>query len=100
MKKVKCANGHFFDAEKFESCPLCGEKAAETAGAISRKEPEHISKTEPLVSKRGSFFQHFMKESEKQIRIPECRILRKRKGIQSTMIPEIRLTIIFRRYAA
>ena len=56
MKKVKCANGHFFDAEKFESCPLCGEKAAETAGAISRKEPEHISKTEPLVSKRGSFF--------------------------------------------
>lgn len=24
MKKVKCVNGHFFDIERFSTCPICG----------------------------------------------------------------------------
>ncbi len=50
MKKVKCANGHFFDAERFVQCPICGEKAAETVVTVVRNEtnPDPDKKTKPL----------------------------------------------------
>ena len=32
MKKVKCSNGHFFDADRFATCPSCG---AEPVGQVS-----------------------------------------------------------------
>lgn len=28
MNKVKCTNGHFFDADKFSNCPICGSSMA------------------------------------------------------------------------
>ena len=24
MRKVKCQNGHFYNAERFDVCPICG----------------------------------------------------------------------------
>lgn len=50
MKKVKCANGHFFDAERFVQCPICGEEAAETVVTVVRNEsnPDPEKKTKPL----------------------------------------------------
>lgn len=30
MKKVRCANGHFYDADRFDSCPICGKCCSET----------------------------------------------------------------------
>lgn len=29
MNKVKCAKGHFFDADKFSSCPTCSSMEGE-----------------------------------------------------------------------
>lgn len=29
MKKVKCVNGHFFDADRFSNCPSCGAAPVE-----------------------------------------------------------------------
>lgn len=30
MKKVTCTNGHFFDADRFDSCPICGQGYSES----------------------------------------------------------------------
>ena len=32
MKKIKCVNGHFFDQERFSSCPICGASAVVLSG--------------------------------------------------------------------
>ena len=29
MKKVKCENGHFYDADRYDVCPLCGKQSSE-----------------------------------------------------------------------
>lgn len=29
MKKVKCKNGHFYDADRFDLCPVCGKQSSE-----------------------------------------------------------------------
>lgn len=50
MKKVKCANGHFFDAERFSACPICGEESAEIVVTVVREKKNTGlgTKTEPL----------------------------------------------------
>lgn len=35
MKKVICENGHFYDADRFELCPICGQSAG---GSLSASE--------------------------------------------------------------
>lgn len=51
MNKIKCVNGHFFNADKFPLCPVCGAKSA---GLLERnaipKTADGISKTTPLLS--------------------------------------------------
>ena len=49
MKKVKCSNGHFFDADRFATCPSCG---AEPVGQVSVPSDRPIaqpSSTQPLL---------------------------------------------------
>lgn len=50
MKKVKCANGHFFDAERYSACPICGGESTEIVITAVRKKnnTELGTKTEPL----------------------------------------------------
>ena len=31
MRKVKCQNGHFYNAERFDVCPICGAEGQELA---------------------------------------------------------------------
>lgn len=53
MKKVKCRNGHFFDADRFTTCPSCG---AEPVGQISTPSDRPIaqpSSTQPLMPPAG-----------------------------------------------
>ena len=44
MKKVRCINKHFYNAEAFTTCPICGaqqadavESADKTAGESAKK---------------------------------------------------------------
>lgn len=53
MKKVKCAIGHFFDADRFSACPICG---AASVAAAPGKEPAVFSSpshTTPLLTPVG-----------------------------------------------
>lgn len=53
MKKVKCTNGHFFDADRFSTCPICG---AASATAVPEREPEAVPPsvhTTPLLTPAG-----------------------------------------------
>ena len=53
MKKVKCSNGHFFDADRFATCPSCG---AEPVGQVSVPSDRPIaqpSSTQPLMPPAG-----------------------------------------------
>ena len=51
MNKVKCANGHFYDADRFQSCPICGSDTAVVIekGASKRTTMDELAKTEPLL---------------------------------------------------
>ena len=48
MKKVTCTNGHFFDADRFDSCPICGqgrdesELKSEALGALGFESEETV----------------------------------------------------------
>lgn len=48
MKKVTCTNGHFFDADRFDSCPICGqgcnesELKSEALGALEFESEETV----------------------------------------------------------
>lgn len=53
MKKVSCENGHFYDADRYQSCPVCGSAYAEV---ITQQQPTHVEKvptTEPLLQSAG-----------------------------------------------
>lgn len=52
MNKVKCVNGHFFDADRFQSCPICGNATVVEVKKeiVSQKAVDEICKTEPLLS--------------------------------------------------
>lgn len=51
MKKVKCSNGHFFNADRFTTCPSCG---AEPVGRMLSSRPiERTPSTRPLISPVG-----------------------------------------------
>lgn len=63
MNKVKCTNGHFYDAEKFLNCPICGAEAAAMVnkeqngssnnGSTSEK-VDGLKPTAPLFYKRDT----------------------------------------------
>lgn len=40
MKKTKCLNGHFFDADRFQNCPICGCKPQ---GVASERPTKKVS---------------------------------------------------------
>ncbi len=49
MKKVKCINGHFFDAERFSNCPSCGAAPVGLSGCQDKSavtKPQMV--TQPL----------------------------------------------------
>ena len=51
MNKVKCTNGHFYDSERFQSCPICGsEGKIDIYKKQSSRLSMEISKTEPLLT--------------------------------------------------
>lgn len=51
MNKVKCINGHFYDADRFEICPICGADSTASAPKESKpKAPETLPNTKPLIS--------------------------------------------------
>lgn len=50
MRKAKCLNGHFFDLERFDTCPSCGAPAIEESGAFNIRDANQppAPKTMPL----------------------------------------------------
>lgn len=50
MNKVKCVNGHFYDADRFGCCPICGGAAGTAAMPQSKKpvEPSRMSRMDPV----------------------------------------------------
>lgn len=50
MKKVKCRNGHFFDADRFTTCPSCGaEPVGQVTTPIGGRPIEQTPSTQPLM---------------------------------------------------
>ena len=43
MNVIQCANGHFFDADKYETCPHCGAPAAAAEPAAEPEKKERSS---------------------------------------------------------
>ena len=37
MKIIKCENGHFFDHDAYEKCPLCGAAATNRAAKAEQE---------------------------------------------------------------
>lgn len=55
MNKAKCANGHFYNADRFQFCPICGSEAASLLPDKAVPKPvDELSKTEPLLPAAGS----------------------------------------------
>lgn len=56
MKKVTCENGHFYDADRFESCPICGRGSSETLPKLAVFESEETVPLPPssVVDERAS----------------------------------------------
>ena len=48
MRKIKCVNGHFLDAERFSNCPICGASAG-VAQPEPKADPVPIPHTRPLM---------------------------------------------------
>lgn len=48
MKKIKCVNGHFFDQERFSSCPICGASAV-VQQPVPKSDPVPLPHTQPLM---------------------------------------------------
>lgn len=48
MKKVKCINGHFFDADRFSNCPSCGAAPIGPSGIPEKSVVKHSPVTQPL----------------------------------------------------
>lgn len=54
MNKVKCANGHFYNADKYQLCPICGDESAVTLEKkVVSRAVDALSKTEPLLPNTG-----------------------------------------------
>lgn len=53
MKKVKCSNGHFFDADRFATCPSCGAGPIGQAATPADRPIERLSSTQPLMPPAG-----------------------------------------------
>lgn len=45
MNVIKCKNGHFYDADKFETCPHCGETKTKEVTVEKKTVPENQDKT-------------------------------------------------------
>lgn len=55
MNKVKCSNGHFYNADRFKLCPICGAESAITLDKkLVRKPVDEFSHTEPLLPDMAS----------------------------------------------
>ena len=50
MNVKKCVNGHFFDADKYQACPVCGGALEGSAPAQAKAEP--AKKSLPFFHKR------------------------------------------------
>lgn len=50
MNKVKCVNGHFYDADRFGCCPICGGAVGQAEPPKSRRpvEPSRMSRLDPV----------------------------------------------------
>lgn len=53
MNLVKCNNGHYYDGDKFETCPHCnGTEAIESSKTVAMDQPmdnlKELAKTEPI----------------------------------------------------
>lgn len=53
MRKVKCSNGHFFDADRFATCPSCGAEPVGETPAHSSGSIERVPSTRPLTPPVG-----------------------------------------------
>lgn len=53
MRKVKCSNGHFFDADRFETCPSCGAEAIGQVTPMKSQPVDRASMTQPLLPPAG-----------------------------------------------
>ncbi len=54
MKKVKCDNGHFFDADRFSVCPICGSESFEELSTSEKKSTGTSKNTKALFALDGS----------------------------------------------
>lgn len=50
MFKVECTNGHYFDADRFPRCPICGAEADHAVQVNHTRAAAELPKTEPLLT--------------------------------------------------
>ena len=55
MKKLRCANAHFFDGEKFEKCPICGADSDEQFNMVRKRGAGNTEIHESNIYHEGSF---------------------------------------------
>ena len=53
MKVVLCANGHFFDADEYEECPICGAKQGESKKKEKGKKEPKSNLIQKILGKNG-----------------------------------------------
>lgn len=53
MRKVKCSNGHFYDADRFAACPICGAESTIQLSAPKKSHPDAPAMTQPLLPAAG-----------------------------------------------
>lgn len=89
MNKVKCSNGHFFDADRFESCPICG---AEASAAVKVETPattaDRIPSTTPLLEAEQSLSSEVPISEEMGKIAPLEKLHPENSGLKEDSIPE------------
>ena len=53
MKKVRCLNGHFFDSDTYDKCPLCNSVKVEENDANGVESAKSVTQEKKHLCSRG-----------------------------------------------
>ena len=95
MKKIQCINQHWFDAEKYVFCPVCGAPKVEEQkpmNTVEKNEPERKSISQILFSRRKTDMNDMsQRPTENQSDIPITKSLKLSKPEQA----EVKTSVSF-----
>ena len=70
MKIIKCENGHFFDHDAYEKCPLCGAAATNRAAKAEQERKKIFGNPKRMVSSEGNVPSRRLAEDEQTVALP------------------------------